>query len=184
MNTLLDSYRSACDLWSDIQANIPRLEQTIADIDAKHVIELGVRWGTSTAVLLYALRDRGELWSVDVNWPTGDLIPALSRQCHWHFIHGSDTHPTTLAALPDKADVVFVDTDHAFDHTLEELELYWPRVRDGGALLVHDTELEQPELVGPQPPFPVKRAVEEFCAFYRLQFENDSTGYGLGMITQ
>ena len=51
--------------------------------------------------------------------------------------------------------MLFIDTSHAYEHTLAELRKFVPLVAPGGTVLLHDTRLEVPERVGPQPPFPV-----------------------------
>jgi cephalosporin hydroxylase len=166
---------------SDIQEHLPRLEYL-----ARHslsIIELGVREGYSTRAFLHGLAQRGigHLWSVDIE-PT--LLPIDNPQ--WEFIQGDDCDPLIIDRLPDQVDVVFIDTDHAYDHTLRELELYVPRVRTGGVVLLHDTENEDPaamgEHIGMQPPFPVAAAIEDYCEEHGMTWENDVRSWGMGTI--
>jgi predicted O-methyltransferase YrrM len=147
------------------------------ELDARTVIELGVRGGCSTVAWLYALERRGHLWSVDLNPPTRDL----GHHEHWTFLGGDDCSPVVYHALPMMADVVFIDTSHAYEHTLQELELYVPRVRSGGRVLLHDTEVEMPDGTS-GPTFPVVRAVEEYCSTHRLAWTNNPACNGLADI--
>lgn len=166
---------------SDMLPNLDALEKAVIDADARTVIELGVRGGVSTVALLSALKiTGGGLWSIDVSWPVGPWQSALMNNPNWYFYRGDDLSPPTY--WPTEADIVFIDTSHAYDHTLKELGLYWHHLKPGGRFLLHDTELEKPELVGEQPPFPVKKAALEFAEFMGLVFMNDPTGYGLGSI--
>ena len=58
----------------------------------------------------------------------------------WTFIHGSDMDPDIYAKLPPEVDVLFIDTSHEYQHTLDELDAYVPRVVKGGVVLLHDTQ--------------------------------------------
>ena len=175
---LLDAYVNACNTPSDINEHLPRLVEQVEDLQATKVIELGTRGGVSTIAWLYALaRNNGHLWSVDI-----DPRPAGLEVAHWTFIQGDDCSPEVFTQLPDDVDIVFIDTSHAYRHTVQELALYRWLVRPGGRIVLHDTELYLPGGVGPQPPFPVKKAVEEFCAAEGLRWTNYENNNGLGVI--
>jgi predicted O-methyltransferase YrrM len=90
--------------------------------------------------------------------------------------------PVIAADTPPEIDVLFIDTSHAYWHTLEELRLYVPRVQPGGVVLMHDTELESPDGVGNRPPFPVAKALNDFCAETGLMWRNRTGCWGLGII--
>jgi len=60
-----------------------------------------------------------------------------------------------------------------------ELRLYGPRAT---AILLHDTELEHPDGAPLEPAYPVKRAVEEWCAEVGRSWTNRENCYGLGII--
>lgn len=174
---LAELYEQTVAAPTDIQGHLETFVDTVTDLGATKVIELGSRSGVSTIAWLYALEGRGHLWSVDISPP-----PPLPDVEHWTFLQGDDCSPVILDVLPDEADVCFIDTSHAYDHTLRELELYLPRVRSGGRILLHDTELESPDGVGPQIPFPVKRAIEVFCAERNLEWTNQPHSWGLGIV--
>jgi predicted O-methyltransferase YrrM len=167
---------------SDIQAHLPTLAQLA--YESESIIELGVRTGYSTTAFLHGLahRGHGHLWSVDIEPP----LMAPNENLQWAFIQGDDCSPAVLDRLPTGVDLVFIDTDHAYDHTLAELEAYVPRVRAGGRVLLHDTENEDPSMrgehIGMQPPFPVKCAIEDYCEEHDLSWSNDPRCWGLGTI--
>jgi cephalosporin hydroxylase len=99
-----------------------------------------------------------------------DLDPALLEDAH-HFM--------------PKCDILFIDTSHAYMHTLRELEAWMPFVRPGGTVLLHDTEYDpQPVEVGgvPQPKWPVSVALSEYCGARGLKWENHTGCNGLGVI--
>lgn len=155
--TLEDAYRQLLGAGTDISGHLPTLVEICGRTDAKRVVELGVRSGVSTVAWLYGLCEtEGHLWSVDVEAP-----PPLQHS-RWTFVRGEDTDPFVLGQLPEEVDAVFVDTDHRYDLTLEEIRSYAPRVRSGGCMIFHDTAEESFEHhATPQPPFPVRAAVRE-----------------------
>ncbi|HMI48900.1 MAG TPA: class I SAM-dependent methyltransferase [Gemmatimonadaceae bacterium] len=175
--TLTEIYEEVATQPTDVQGHLGTFVELVVELDASQVIELGSRSGVSTIAWLYALENRGHLWAVDVS-----PAPPIEGCEHWTFVQGDDCSPGVLAQLPYEVDIVFIDTSHAYEHTLRELELYLPRVRAGGRILLHDTELEYPELIGPSVPFPVKRAIEAFCAQHDLTWTNHEHCNGLGIV--
>lgn len=176
--TLSDAYARNRSTPSDINEHLPTMVALVRDMNATKVVELGTRSGVSTTAWLYALEQTGgRLWSVDI-----DDKPAIGEHDHWTFIQGDDCTADVFTQLPDDVDICFIDTSHAYKHTAQELALYRWLVRDGGVIVLHDTELAQPGDVGPQPPYPVKRAVEEFCAAEGLTWRNCPNNNGLGVI--
>lgn len=149
---------------SDINEHLETLHDLAVKLDAKTVIELGVRGGRSTIAWLVALHTRtgGRLWAVDVD----PAPPALAAHPAMTFTQGHDLDPFVLAQLPaDGVDIVFVDTSHEYEQAKAEIQAYAPRVRPGGAMVFHDVAVEVHEHHGPgsQPPFPVRKAVEEWA---------------------
>jgi predicted O-methyltransferase YrrM len=160
---------------SDIVDHLPKFVEYAKTADT--VIELGTRTGVSTVAWLHGLEGHGHLWSVDV-----DEQPDIGTYDHWTFIQGDDCSPDVFTVLPDEVDVVFIDTSHAYLHTLRELNLYRWKVKPGGVILLHDTELARPFDLPKERPYPVRRAIEEFCAAEGLAWENQPESWGLGVI--
>ncbi len=150
-------YDTAVSKWSDIVDHLPRLREEACRENVV-VIELGVRGGNSTAAFLDAAElYEGHVWSVDID-------PCPGEHDRWTFLHGDDMNPDIIDQLPD-CDVLFIDTSHHYEHTLAELKAYVPKVRDGGVVLLHDSELEVPYMCPPDdPPFPVTAALRTFVA--------------------
>jgi predicted O-methyltransferase YrrM len=156
-------YDRRCVEPSDIFAHLPRLYAEASRPEVK-VIELGVRSGNSTAAFLLAAQENdGFVWSVDVHPPQ---VPWFGTEC-WQFVQGDDLW--LHDQLPNDVDVVFIDTSHHYGQTQAELELYVPKVRPGGVVLLHDTELKHPEnRPYTDPPYPVRVAVQEYCVDHDL----------------
>jgi cephalosporin hydroxylase len=165
---------------SDIAAHFATFERLVADHNVRAIIELGVRTGQSTAAWLTSVAGRGHVWSVDIE------TPQLPPRRGWTLIVGDDCDPAVARQLPKLVDLLFIDTDHAYAHTLAELDVYGPRVRPGGVIVLHDTENENPAEHGVeislQPPFPVRLAMEQWADAHGYVTTNDPRSYGLGVI--
>jgi Methyltransferase domain len=150
------------------------------------------------------------VWSVDVGPVT---VPGWWHETGmWSFLPADDLSEQALQWVPAELDVLFIDTNHLYDHTLAELRAYVPRVRPGGTVLCHDTELTRdagPRTAGCQgpggvmgegwvalaaagPEYPVAAALDAYCAeaglaWYRQVHRPapappDQPFYGLGTI--
>lgn len=168
-------YEQHANTDSDIVTHLPKFVEWARN--AETVIELGTRTGVSTIAWLHGLDGHGHLWSVDV-----DDKPPIGDYDHWSFIRGDDCSGEVFTALPDDVDIVFIDTSHAYQHTLRELHLYRWKIRPGGMMLLHDTELARPFDLPGEKPYPVKRAIEDFCAQEGLVWENQPECWGLGIV--
>lgn len=192
-DVLQQRYEMLCSTPSDIHEHLPTFVAAVEELGAKTVVELGVRYGVSTIAWLYGLHGAdGHLWSVDCSFPVAapdsdinllDPQGLLGVVDYWSFILGYDTWLSVLEMLPKNIDILFIDTNHVYEETLVELQLYYPRVRSGGRIYLHDTALETTgNATTEQPLYPVKTAVAEFCAEHDLQWDNNPSCFGLGTI--
>jgi predicted O-methyltransferase YrrM len=177
--TLDEIFRQRAETWSDIYEHVPFLHVFVVERNAQTVVELGVRSGNSTAPFLAAMeKTGGHLYSVDINVPSWPI--EFYGRDFGTLIVGDDLDPKVAAQLPEQIDVLFIDTSHHYQHTLDELRLYGPR---STAILLHDTELEHPYAApATDPPFPVKVAMIEWCAEVGRSFTNRENCNGLGII--
>ncbi len=175
---LCEMTMKASHMPSDINEHLQTFYQLTHKLHAQKIIELGTRGANSTLAFLLAVEDTaGHVWSVDL-----EPAPTLPSK-RWTFIQGSDLDLEVLAQLPDDADIVFIDTSHAYQQTLAELNVYLWKVRPGGRIVLHDTARRRFLGMNRQPPFPVARAVDEFCAEEDLSVEYRDNCSGLGIIT-
>jgi cephalosporin hydroxylase len=109
------------------------------------IVELGVARGESSRVFAQVAKLSGaKLVSVDIN----DCSRALDWE-EWSFIHQDDLKfaPQFPAWCREREidptiDVLFIDTSHYFDHTLEEMQAYFPYLADHAKVFFHDTNLD------------------------------------------
>jgi predicted O-methyltransferase YrrM len=183
MSLLRSDFDARCSGGSDIVGHLPYLHARAACGDAR-VLELGVRSGESTCAFLAATEAHGgHVWSIDINQPS--VPPEWFDLPNWTFLLGDDMNDRIERNVVwTDIDVLFIDTSHRYQHTFDELTLYGPRVKSGGVILLHDTELEvAPESVQPEDKdYPVRRAVEDWCRPRFLVPEFREGWYGLGVV--
>jgi predicted O-methyltransferase YrrM len=147
---------------------------------AKTVIELGcfVGWSTAhMALALQALGGTGRLYCVDCY--QGFLDSTLANLGRHGLqglatpVCGTSLDTATLQALPAQADVIFLDTTHAYPGTLEEIRAYSRRLAPGGCLVLHDT-LSAPG---------VRRSVLECAGGFRILTFATEKSNGLSVLT-
>jgi len=123
---------------TDINQHLTTLYLLAVEFNAKNILELGVRGGESTIALLQAAKEiGGTVHSIDIDpCPTAkEKVREYRFDSYWTFILGDDrtvewSHPINL---------LFIDTTHEYEHTLQELRKYEPFVVRGGIIILHDT---------------------------------------------
>jgi predicted O-methyltransferase YrrM/GT2 family glycosyltransferase len=177
---LRNAYDYLCNADSDIREHLPTFVSLCEELEAKKVIELGVRSGVSTIAWLYGVsKTDGHLWSVDIN-----PQPPNINHDRWTFVQGDDLSNEVLEALPSDADVVFIDTDHRYELTKAEIAEYSLRVRAGGVMVFHDVNVKQFDHheLGTEPLYPVRKAVQEWVDAEGLECTMVDNCYGLAVV--
>lgn len=175
--TIDAAYEYATREASDIKGHVQFMHDLVVELGAQQVVELGVRYGMSTAAFLRAVTmTGGHLWSCDIGRP-GALVAPFLGDAHWLFVQGDDIDKAPEA--PD-CDVLFIDTSHHYEHTLAELRTYGPKCRQ--VILLHDTELQHPEGDTSGIDYPVQRAIDDFVAGGGWREERRSGSYGMGVL--
>ena len=118
----------------DIAGHLQRLHDLVGETGAKHVIECGVNTGMSTIAFLAS---GAVVYSCDYADVRQVVRPEVNAAQNWHLAICDDRE----WAVPDHrpAKVVFIDTSHTYQHSLDELAKYWPMVAPGGAMAWHDS---------------------------------------------
>jgi predicted O-methyltransferase YrrM len=132
--------------WSSERCSAEFLGRLAAVMQAQTVIEVGCFIGYTTAHLTTALRNvarGGRVHFVDCEKPYLETTYAnlqrlgLADLGTAHLGTACDT--SLLAALPDQADLIFIDTTHSYEDTLAEIATYAPRLSARGCLALHDS---------------------------------------------
>lgn len=174
--SIVDLFHERLAVWSDIVGHLKFMRDTVAQEMAQVVVELGARSGNSTLALLNGVEaSGGRLYSVDVEtpqWPEEVWShPQLT------FIQGDDL--SVRDQIPKEIDVLFIDTSHLYDQTLAELYLYGESAR---VVLMHDTDLDHPHGAPPAPAYPVREAMQDWCAQNGRFYTEREGSYGMGVI--
>lgn len=134
---------------SDIHDHLATIFGETVAARPRLIVELGTRDGISTRALLAAAEiSDAHLLSIDVADCSRLGLPERLR-ARWTFVCAEDVafadepFAAFCAArnLPPFADVVFVDTSHAYEHTRAEIEKWTRRLSPQGIMLFHDTNM-------------------------------------------
>jgi len=150
----------------DIIEHVQFLYDICFEVDAKVILEFGVREGTSTKVFLMAAPElNARVISVDI-----EDCSKIVESPYWEFHQMNDLD----YEIDKPIDVLFIDTSHTYDQTLAELRKFAPLVAKTGVILLHDTE-HCPE---------VKQAIYTFLNEVPnvYDFENRPNCNGLGIL--
>jgi predicted O-methyltransferase YrrM len=158
------------------------LIQLAREVDAKTLVEIGVREGISTVALLLACKALGgHLWSVDIEpcLKARETVKNLGLEHYWTF---TQAHSLEFVKTWNKTiDLLFIDSGHTFDLTINELRAYSKFLKVGGVIAMHDT-LVTPE---DRPEFgsDVWLAIQRFLRENRnYTFQELNTTWGLGVL--
>jgi predicted O-methyltransferase YrrM len=161
----------------DIGEHLRFIYDTALAINARTILDLGVRNGCATAVLLCAAQvTEGYVTSVDTDACTlaRAHIYALGLPERWTFIQCGDLYFAKTFTGP--VDLVLIDTSHTRAQTDAELRAFCPMVRAGGVVLLHDTMTYGAGVMA---------AVEAFLSERDdWNFENRPGCFGLGVMTR
>ena len=152
-----------------------------------NVLEIGTRYGVSTAALLCGVKKNGgHVWSVDINPTCAELY---RDDPNWTFLCADSKDVTGVMERVNQwpIDVLFIDGDHSKEGFTSDLYGYHPYVRrDGGLILVHDIcppPDPTPEMVAEGWPGEELREVYQnfLCDWRYVHFELPGK-FGLGVI--
>lgn len=123
----------------DSDKHLMSLFSVALGMKAKHIVELGVRNGSTTLPLLLAAKlNGGHVVSVDIN-PTSFKPPKELEQ-YWTFVQSD-----ALEFLRDQVtirftpyDLVYIDDWHSYEHVKKELEYIDRLVSPKSVVLLHD----------------------------------------------
>jgi predicted O-methyltransferase YrrM len=130
---------------TDIADHLATIFSEAAALNPRLIVELGVRGGESRFVFeRVAARCGAHLVSVDVD----DCRQVCTQRERWHFVQADDIEFAANFAewarqhgIAPAVDVLFIDTTHLYEHTVEELRAWTPLLSPHCKLILHDTNL-------------------------------------------
>lgn len=128
----------------DNQDQVQLIYDETMRVKPKVAIELGVRRGVSTRAILAAMAQYGgTLYSVDNDkqWEKvyGEIVGADPELANWWELWIDESLNFARGWKHGAVELLFIDTSHEFDQTVEELEAYMPLLAKGGSAMFHDT---------------------------------------------
>jgi cephalosporin hydroxylase len=143
-NEDINQIRDKAKKLTDINEHLETIYNLTVKEKPKFIVELGVRGGESTFVFEKAAK-RFDAYLLSVDIEDIDFYCGYSK---WIFFKGDDIQlgKSFLSfvkekKLPEKIDVLFIDTSHRYDHTVLEIETWFPYLSDNGLVIFHDTNI-------------------------------------------
>ena len=122
---------------NDIAEHLQRLYELVLATNAQIVVELGPGSGNSTTGLLRGVEETsGRVWSCDVAY-CDYIHPEVANHSQWTYVVANDL--VAVNECPRPIDFLFIDSEHTYQQTLNEMLAYVPLVRSGGYVAMHDT---------------------------------------------
>lgn len=135
--------------------------------DNANLVEIGAWKGKSTICLAAGLRNDGsKVYTIDPFDASGDedsqkeyehlkgdtpLLDQFMRNLSQYslanrvvIVQGHSSN--TVNHVPAAIDVLFIDGNHSIEACRQDFELYTPRLKSGGKLLIHDYDASRPTL--------------------------------------
>jgi cephalosporin hydroxylase len=131
---------------TDISDHLMTLFAEAISVQPKLIVELGVRGGESTFVFERVSRLMGaKLVSVDIE----DCSTSSSFK-DWTFVQQDDVQFAKnfkswceARNITPQIDLLFIDTSHLYDHTVEEIKYWFPLLADQCRVIFHDTNMRK-----------------------------------------
>ena len=127
---------------SDICDHIEKIYLETLQFNPKLIVELGVRYGESTRIFNFVNNEiNSRLISVDI-------VPYI-RFDYTNIYNGTFYLMDDIKfgesfknITDDLIDVLFIDTSHLYDHTVNEINTYFPLLNNKCLVIFHDTNLK------------------------------------------
>jgi predicted O-methyltransferase YrrM len=142
----LDPIEERCLQWAAAQAST-----------GGTIVEVGSYHGKSAVNLAYAIRKRGRaagIYCVDT-WMNTTIEHAPNLDVFQHFLDNTAAYRDLITPLRGRSedvsreweggaiDVIFIDGDHSFEGVTTDIRSWVPRVKSGGLILFHDSDLPE-----------------------------------------
>jgi cephalosporin hydroxylase len=131
---------------TDIADHLISLFKAGMETQPKFIMELGVRSGESTYVFDKIARHFKSFFvSLDI-----DNCASVINNPDWVFIQGDDIEFANQFRTWQKQknidvdiDLLFIDTSHLYEHTVAEIESFFPLIANNGIVIFHDTNMHK-----------------------------------------
>ena len=122
MDLLELNYITSCKRYSDIHEHLPILYKYACQV--KHITELGVGPGNSTAAFMYARPKKFITYDILSNGRVQEFIKLAKSEGLDYTYHVA----STLEVDIEPTDFLFIDSKHTYEQLKEELKLHADKV--------------------------------------------------------
>jgi cephalosporin hydroxylase len=137
----------AVEIPSDISDYLGNIFSEVVAMKPRLIVELGVRDGQSRRVLeRSASISKSFLISVDLD----DCSGVCTKSPCWHFVKSDDIQFAAIfrewcseRGIEPAIDVLFIDSSHLYEHTVEEIKAWFPFLSPNCKALFHDTNMRR-----------------------------------------
>lgn len=137
----------------------------------ERLVEIGSFTGASTEVLVEAKHPQGMLWTIDnlagaerkkifttedgrpegvdslPPWAVFQMFRQRMKPYEGRFCFvWTDSETFSRCFAPESLDFVFIDGLHTYEGVKRDIEIWWPKVREGGILCGHDYDCDDEDL--------------------------------------
>lgn len=180
--------------WNDINisqciSEIEMIRDLVKERNIENALEIGMAHGGT----LQIWRDycKGKIIGVDL--PQAEIFHEnnLDKFKSCYLIEGNSHDPKTLERVKnilgdEKLGMLYIDGDHSYIGVKKDFEMYSPLVRNGGLIILHDTNNDYPQDTGYGQ---VKKFWNELKPIYKyveinhhFQWSEGKESVGFGMI--
>jgi cephalosporin hydroxylase len=144
---LKDIEEQAERIPSDISDFLGTIFSEVVAVKPRLIVELGVRGGQSRTVLERVAKISDSfLVSVDLD----DCSGVCAKSPRWHFVQSDDIQFASIfkdwcsqRGFDPSVDVMFIDSSHVYEHTVEEINAWFPLLSSDCKVLFHDTNMRR-----------------------------------------
>lgn len=129
---------------TDISNFIPIIFAYTIVANPKNILELGIRTGESTISFSKAAAlINAKLFGVDLDAQIPTIYRTLNNASYFSMndLEFPDFYIGDTRFNKDKMDIIFIDTSHLYNHTVDEIKKFLPLLSDDGMLMFHDSNM-------------------------------------------
>ena len=170
---VLDMYLNDYGLCCDMGVNINRFAELVGGYSDSIFVDLGVRRGFSSWLMLRGSMDRGNVvYGVDIDFSGADRV--VMTHPRYRPITG-DSCSVGASWDGGEISVLFVDNLHVKEQVLVELYYWYGHVREGGTIAFHDSAWPEGkcENFGGRNWGCIDEAIRGFFGIDSLEYEDD-----------
>jgi predicted O-methyltransferase YrrM len=134
----VDIVNSRPQVTQQVRAELVDFLNLLIDNNVKNVLQIGLGHWASTHFILSLLVDRVTTVEYDA-----EFINRYKKEMDESFetvLQGDST--VIFKQINEQFDAVFIDGNHSYDYVKKDLENYYPKVKNGGIIALHDANFE------------------------------------------